>query len=150
MNIKSEVKTIRITTKLSALMLATLASFIGCSKTSTWETTYPVTGHISHKGKPVSGAELAFFPTDPEAPDTVRPKAKSSEDGSFVVWTYQRGDGAPAGSYKVTVVHHAVAVSKDTLVAKPNALPGKYARRDTTDLQIEVQKGVNEIPPFQL
>jgi hypothetical protein len=149
-NIKLKVKSFNFAIGLTPLLLAAILSLTGCSKTSSWDKTYPVTGRLSYKGKPLSDAELAFFPTDPDAPDTVRPKAKSSEDGSFVVWTYQRGDGAPAGRYKVTVVHHSVAVSKDTLVAKPNDLPGKYARRDTTDLQIEVQKGVNEIPPFQL
>lgn len=135
---------------LRMVVLGLSTILVGCSGPSSWETTHPVTGTITYKGKPIADAEISFFPTDPDAPDTVRPKAKSTPDGRFVVWTYTRGDGAPAGSYKVTVVRHQVAVSKDTLVAKPNDLPPKYAQRDTTDLQVQVQEGTNEIPQWNL
>jgi hypothetical protein len=101
-------------------------------------------------GRPVANADIALFPEDPAAPGTVRPKAKSAADGKFVVWTYVEGDGAPAGSYKVTVVHQEVGVSKDTIVAKPNDLPEKYAKVNTTDLKVQVVAGQTEIPPLEL
>ena len=133
---------------LVLLMLNLTAILAGCSKPSSWEATHPVTGTVTFRGKPVSDVELSFFPTDPNAPDTVRPKAKSTEDGKFIAWTYTRGDGVPAGSYKVTAVHHAIGVSRDTLVAKPNDLPAKYSKLETTDLQFEIKEGHNEIPPI--
>ncbi|AMV34435.1 hypothetical protein VN12_20085 [Pirellula sp. SH-Sr6A] len=104
-----------------------------------WEKTYPVSGVVQYKGKPVAGAELAFFPVDVSFPDDVRPKAKSDPSGTFDIWTYVQSDGIPAGKYRVTVVQHEVSVSKGTIVAKPNALPNKYATLDKTDLQIEIQ-----------
>ncbi|XZE42913.1 hypothetical protein SH467x_002453 [Pirellulaceae bacterium SH467] len=108
-----------------------------------WEKTYPVSGVVQYKGKPVPGAELAFFPVDASFPDEVRPKAKSNPAGSFDIWTYVQSDGIPAGKYRVTVVQHEVSVSKGTIVAKPNALPSKYATLDKTDLQIEIQPNAN-------
>jgi len=124
-----------------------LTTFMGgCfSSAQSWETTHPAVGVITFKGRPVSNAEISFFPVDESFPDTVRPKAKSTEDGKFVVWTYAQGDGAPSGVYKVTAVHHEVAVSKGTIVAKPNDLPPKLASRDTTTLEVRIEEGKNEI-----
>ncbi len=130
---------------------ALLVSFAGCfGSKDRWEQTHPVTGTVSFKGTPVENAELAFYPVDGDAPDAVRPRAKSAEGGKYEAWTYEQGDGVPAGNYKVTVIHNEVAVSKGTIVAKPNSLPAKYSRLDTTDLQVEIVAGKNEIPAFEL
>lgn len=123
----------------TVLTLLAILSAAGCSGSNNpWEKTYPVSGVVQFKGKPISGAELAFFPMDTSAPDEVRPKAKSDEAGRFEAWTYAQKDGLPAGKYRVTVVHHEVAVSNGTIVAKPNTLPAKYATLDKTDLQVEI------------
>lgn len=136
-------------TILSGLVLS--LAFSGCGRAKQpWETAVPVKGKVLHKGKPVANAEISLFPEDESLPDSVRPRAKSDQNGEFVVWTYETGDGAPAGSYKVTVVHHEIAVSKDTLVTKPNDLPRKYATRDSTDLQVTIGKQPTELPPLEL
>lgn len=128
-----------------------LVSFFGCAPAKDpWEVTYPASGTVTFKGRPVVDAELAFFPEDPSVPESVRPKAKSTEGGKFEVWTYAQGDGAPAGSYKVTIVHHEIAVSKDTIVAKPNDLPAKFSKRDTTDIKVNIVEGKNELPAIEL
>ncbi len=142
-------------TRLLACTLAIAAAMLpmisGCSGgKAAWEKTHPVSGIITYKGKPIVDAELSFFPEDKTFPDTVRPKAKSAEGGKFTVWTYAQGDGAPEGSYKVTVIHNEVAVSKDTIVAKPNDLPAKYSRLDATDIVVKIVAGQNEIPTIEL
>lgn len=124
---------------------------LGCgSGKSGWEITHPVSGGIKFKGSPLADAELALFPEGNDVPESVRPKAKSTAGGKFVVWTYAPDDGAPAGKYKVTVVHQEVAVSKDTIVTKPNKLPPKYSRRDLTDLTVTISAGNNELPVIDL
>lgn len=134
-----------------AVVVAATTLVVGCGKgKEPWETTYPVKGIITVKGKPVADAELSFFPENPSYPDSVRPRAKSGADGSFVVWTYDQGDGAPVGSYKVTAVHHEVAISKDTVITKPNDLPAKYARLESTELVVEVGAAATELPPIDL
>lgn len=126
-------------------------SLSGCSDSKEpWETTYPVSGVVTYKGTPVANADISFFPKDESFPDSVRPKAKSTTDGTFVISTYGSGDGAPAGDYKVTIVRHEIAVSKDTIVAKPNDLPNKYSKRDTTDLEVQVVSSPNDLAPFEL
>jgi len=111
---------------------------------------YPTTGQVTFKGRPISDVELSFFPEDESFPDSVRPRAKTKEDGSFVAWTHVQGDGLPVGSYKVTLIHNAVALSKGTIVAKPNDLPGKYSMRDTTDIRVQINAGKNEISTIEL
>jgi len=111
---------------------------------------YPANGQVTFKGRPISDAELTFFPEDKSYPDSVRPKAKTTADGTFVAWTNAQGDGVPAGNYKVTIVHNEVSVSKDTIVAKPNDLPIEYSKRDTTDIQVQIASGKNAIPAIAL
>ncbi|MFN9719499.1 MAG: hypothetical protein ACK58L_12430 [Planctomycetota bacterium] len=124
---------------------------LGCGKgAEPWEKTYPVKGVISFRGKPLADAELSFFPEDQSYPDLVRPRARSGADGSVVGWTYEQGDGAPAALYKVTVVHHEVGVSKETVITKPNDLPEKYSKLDTTDLTVEIRGAENVLPPIDL
>lgn len=134
---------------LGALLLTPLLS--GCGKQKQpWETVYPAKGIVTFKGKPIANAEIALFPQGDSMPDTVRPKGKTTEAGEFVVWTYQQGDGAPAGNYKVTVVHHDVVEQRDVLITKPNDLPRKYATLETTDLEVVIGQNETEIPPIDL
>jgi hypothetical protein len=135
---------------LKIVFVGLAASLVGCSERPGWEKTHPVTGKLIYKGQPVSDAEIAFFPIASDAPNSVRPKAKTNSGGQFSVWTYARGDGAPAGSYKVTVVRHQIATSKGTLVAKPNDLPARYANKSTTNLEVEIHEGANELPEWHL
>ena len=121
----------------------------GCQSRNSWEVTQPASGTVVFKGKPIENAEINLFPVDPAAPELVRPRGRTTADGKFVLWTYKEGDGVPVGKYKATIVHNAVSVSKDTVVAKPNDLPVKYSKRDSTDLEVTIIEGKNEIP-FEL
>ncbi len=134
---------------LAALPLLSLS--VGCSKAKpVWEFTQPTAGQVTFKGKPIANAELSFFPEDPSFPESVRPRAKTSADGKFIAWTYVEGDGLPKGSYKVTIIHHEISVSNETIVAKPNDLPIKYSKRDTTDVVVQIKDGKNELPVIEL
>jgi hypothetical protein len=80
----------------------------------------------------------------------VRPKGKTGADGKCVLGTYTQNDRAPIGKYKVTVVRNEISVSRDTIVAKPNDLPQKYANLSSTDLEVEITAGQNELPAIIL
>lgn len=147
---KPSTSTVKAATARLVLFAGLLALSIGCSGSKSWDTTHPTTGTVEFKGKPAGNAELTFFPVDPNFPETVRPRAKTAADGTFTVSTYKEGDGAPAGKYKVTLVRNEVAVSRDTLVAKPNDLPTKVSRRDTTDIEVEIVAGTNSLPKIEL
>lgn len=132
-------------------MIASVAWCSGCSDGKpVWEQPQPTSGVVKFKGRPLKDAEITFFPEDPSFPETVRPQARSGDDGKFVAWTYTPGDGVPAGRYKLTVIHQQVAVSNGTIVAKPNDLPAKYALRDSTDLMVDIAQGHNELTEINL
>jgi hypothetical protein len=123
----------------------------GCfSSAKPWEITHPASGTVELKGKPIENAELTLFPVDAGVPESVRPRAKSTTGGQFVLGTYSQTDGAPVGKYKVTVVRNDVSISKDTIVAKPNDLPSKYSSASTTDIIVEIVAGDNELPAIVL
>ncbi len=63
---------------------------------------YPVTGTITQGGKPIAGATVKF-----ELADGSRTAiGKTDEQGEYSLTTYEPGDGAIAGAYKVAVVKH--------------------------------------------
>ncbi len=130
--------------------LLTVSIVGGCGRSKPWETAYPAVGILTHKGRPVKDAELAFFPVDANVPESVLPKAKTRENGEFDVSTYDNGDGAPAGKYKVTVIHHEIVIKGESMTAKPNDLPKKFASKETTDLIVEIDRKATKIPPIDL
>ena len=136
---------------MRAVGLFLVTSIYGCGEArKSWEKVFAVSGVVTHKGKPVKDAELTFFAVDANVPESVRPWAKSSENGEFTLSTYDRGDGAPAGKYKAVVVHHEIVVSAGAMGTKPNDLPKKYASKDTTDLIVEVKEAETKLPAFEL
>jgi hypothetical protein len=126
------------------------ALLCGCGGKEAWDTSYPAKGVVKYKGKPIKDAELLLFPVDELVPESVRPRGKTNENGEFILSTYGTGDGAPAGSYKVTVIHHQVVIHKDSVGTKPNDLPPKYASAATTDVTVEINAGETEIPVIEL
>jgi hypothetical protein len=61
---------------------------------------FPATGTVLYEGQPAAGVELRFYPDPPRA-DGLTPVARTLEDGTFALTTYEEGDGAPPGHYSV-------------------------------------------------
>ncbi|MDG3007167.1 hypothetical protein [Paludisphaera mucosa] len=59
----------------------------------------PAKGRITHRGKPLTGGRITLEPTDGgrEAKGDVQP------DGTFVLTTFQEGDGALPGVHRVSI-----------------------------------------------
>ncbi|WP_437187735.1 hypothetical protein SH668x_001142 [Planctomicrobium sp. SH668] len=114
-----------------------------------WEKTHPVKGKVTFKGKPLAGANLSFIPLE-SYPDSVRPLAYSDEAGNFELQTYGVKDGAPVGKYKVVAIHYPHTVVNGQPKVGGNDLPRKYSSKDTTDLEITVQEGENDLPALEL
>jgi hypothetical protein len=105
---------------------------------------------VTYKGKPLAGAMITLVPTDASFPNSVRPSATSKDDGSFVLGTYSTGDGAPAATYKATVLHFPVVGTKEYPSPGRNDLPAKYGRAETTDLTVVVAPDQPELSPLVL
>src|SRR5882757_10120812 len=71
----------------------------GCSNSSR-PRTYPVTGTVTSQGKPVAGAAITFVPTSNEGEAT---SAITDSEGKYALTTWQAGDGARPGEYRVKV-----------------------------------------------
>ena len=71
----------------------------GCSNSSR-APTYPVTGTVTSQGKPVAGAAITFVPTGEEGEAA---SAITDSVGKYALTTWQAGDGARPGDYRVKV-----------------------------------------------
>jgi hypothetical protein len=71
----------------------------GCGGPS-YPTTYPVSGVVTYRGQPVADAILNFSPSDESLPAAA---GKTDSSGRYSLTTFQAGDGALPGDYKVRV-----------------------------------------------
>jgi hypothetical protein len=64
---------------------------------------YPVLGTVSLDGKPISGAQVVLHAVDSSKLGDFTPTGVTDENGTFEISSYQPRDGAPEGSWSVTV-----------------------------------------------
>ena len=89
--------------RLCKLAVATLVTvgivLTGCSN-SDKPPTYAVTGTVTLRGQPLAGAAVTFVPTgqDGEAASAI-----TDADGKYELTTWDAGDGARPGQYRVKV-----------------------------------------------
>jgi hypothetical protein len=105
----------------------------------------PVEGVLRYNDQPLAGAEIVFHPVS-EGPGWM-PVAVTGPDGSFRPATREPGDGIPPGRYRLTVVWRP---DDGTADEPPNLLPPRYARPDTSGLDVEVGPETGRLPDLQL
>ncbi|MEN6493775.1 MAG: carboxypeptidase-like regulatory domain-containing protein [Thermoguttaceae bacterium] len=141
---------------LASLVLGAALSTIGCgqAKDPNRPDTYPVTGTVTHGGKPVEGAIVKFELADGSRSAT----GKTDASGKYALTTFGANDGALPGSYKVSILKYeappAPAATGDSManyvppeVTKngqqppppKNLLPTKYADAKTSGLTATVK-----------
>lgn len=128
---------------LACASLALAAALVaGCSSSDADRLeVVPVEGQLVFENKTTPGAFVVLHPLDNGAAGELRPTGYVDENGKFSVTTYERGDGAPAGEYAVTVEWRKLVAKDGEVQAGPNVLPQKYARAGTTDLRVHVAEG---------
>lgn len=132
--------------RLLPLCLAALLALPACKGRVK---TYPVTGKLTIAGNPklAEHATVVFHPID-ESSDGVRPRAKVAADGTFTLTTFDGGDGAPAGRYRVTVEQWLSSGRDD---APPNnRLPAKFSKPDSSGLTRTVEARATDLEPIDL
>lgn len=129
----------------SLLVLSVALGVAGCGKSeSDRQPTFAVEGRVLDGAKPVANATVVFHPV---GVDGVKPRGKTDANGVFKLTTYDGDDGAPAGSYRVTV-ELWTTVSADG--GPVNRVPAKYARPDSSGFAAEVAARPTTIEPFVL
>ena len=117
-----------------------------CAKKDVRVPVYPVRGQVLVQDKPAPKAFVVFHPADMQGPQALRPYGHVAEDGSFKLTTYEPGDGAPAGEYRVTVVWLANSGGEDP----PDLLKGRYRNPTESPLKATIRNAPNELSPFKL
>jgi hypothetical protein len=107
---------------------------------------HPVSGRIVVNGQPADKADILFFHAGDWGEKTIIPIARTDDDGTFKLSTYDTEDGAPNGEYEITIVWPAYRHGRDI---GPDRLGGKYAKRGN-GLKATIETSTNVLPPFEL
>jgi hypothetical protein len=104
---------------------------------------YPVEGKVTLDGQPLKAGTVVFWPGDGKEERSTRfPSSPIGEDGRFALHT-DGAEGAPVGTYKVTVIAEDLADS--TKPEKTRLLvPRKYTSPETTPLSVKVVQFPND------
>ena len=150
------------------MIAAALALTLGASSCGPTSSLPGVTGKVTFKGQPASGAVIQFYREGGD--DPVIPTGIVDDAGGFRLDSLHLGPGASPGKYRVMVrwpdattpADPSPAAAGSAAAKKARAdrqrfgrvpgdrLNGRYAKPDALLLSAEVAPGANELPPFEL
>ena len=113
---------------------------------------YPVTGTVLVDGKPYEGARVMFCPEGgSEAFSKERPYGVTDQSGKFELTTFIKGDGAPAGDYKIMIRNGRPQNADEAKRwARRPKLPRKYGKPDLSGVTATVNAEPTELAAFEL
>ena len=139
----------------AAILVLSVLSACGPSRPQT----APVTGKVTFRGNPLPEGTITFYPEIGRSAT-----GRIGPDGTYVLTTFDEGDGALVGKHTVTIeavrfaqrqqpksLEEEIAMARsgkkeDPAAAKPQRLvPQKYAEKSTSGLSAEVSSGKNSI-----
>lgn len=144
--------------------LVAACALVGCGDdgATDGQAVFPVSGNVKMSGSPLADATVAFV-GDGEQPTAT---ATTDADGNYELTTYESGDGAAEGNYKVVISKSPpVAASKQTESgghapesttghsAKPKStelLPKQYTSSDDTPLTANVKSSGDNVFDFEI
>jgi hypothetical protein len=113
---------------------ALLVAVAGCGKPSHQLDTAPCTGKVTLDGQPLASGYVTFITSRGRmSSGTIQP------DGTFVMSTYQEGDGAQIGTHPVVIT--PIPSDEYTGGVKPVPVPDRYTKPGTSGFTIEVKPG---------
>ena len=114
-----------------------LAATAGCGSGNT----SPVRGKVVFKdGRPLTGGLVVFRPVDQRL--QVSSRGDIHQDGTFVLGTYQEGDGAIPGKYQAAITPPPRRKVREKPVEGPIINP-RFESYETSGLEFEVKRGKN-------
>ncbi len=107
---------------------------------------YPVSGKMTYRGTPASGAVVFFCRQGTDAINEPPIMGVVREDGSFSL-----GKGAPPGEYGVVILWKQQCSGPSTgRRCCYDKLGRRYADPKNPRLHAEIKAGTNDLPPFEL
>lgn len=134
----------RIAVTLGMLALALLTT--GCGGPEAWKVhTHQAEGKITINGEaPVNAIIILKSLGAPIDARHTQPWGEVQQDGSYQLTTYRYQDGAPSGTYAVTLFW-PTAPGSDT-----DRLNEKFTSIETAVAQVEIKSGNNTLPEIKL
>jgi hypothetical protein len=134
---------------LAAAVAGLLALSPGCGKKDNRLDVHPARGQVLVGEKPAKGVHVSLWPVSAEGRDAYCPHGETDENGNFTLSTYETGDGAPAGDYKVTA-EWPVKFNAISNRWEGDKLRGKFTKQQSSQIQVTIRPGPNELPPIKL
>jgi hypothetical protein len=126
---------------LAALLIGPIS---GCTESLDRPKTFPVSGKVTHKGQPVPKGTITF------QPDQGQPSVGEIQpDGTYRLSTFDPGDGAVAGHYRVFVIANTADPTKmpgssPGWTPPKDLVPQKYNKAETSGLETTVSEDKKE------
>jgi hypothetical protein len=100
--------------------------------------TVPITGKVLVDGKPQAQVQVQAQPVSGSTPTHTTPSAFTDAEGNFAIQTYEAGDGAPAGEYKLTFRWGQISLMSGRY--EGDKLKGKYANPARSEHSVSVSE----------
>jgi hypothetical protein len=127
------------------LIVAVVCVLVGCNDDRV--ATYPVKGKVLFEdGSSPRFGDVEFF----EPTLKINARGKIARDGTFVLGTYDKADGAVAGQHKVVIIqrtrnHFAAQIESEIAHDHGDLVDESYLDYRTSDLLAKVEPTENEI-----
>lgn len=123
-------------------------SAAGCGNSEHWHTeTNPIQGSIRINGQIPQGALVTLYPTG-DAVDVreSKPWGIVDETGVYQLRTYAKGDGAPEGEFRATVVWR----EDPSVQGSPDQLGGAFEDPTQSQWTFTIDPEQQELPPIEI
>lgn len=147
--------------RIAIPILTLLGLTAGCSQSSNQKPVYPVNGHVTFEGKPVTRATILFASVD-GGDRALQPNATTDEQGNYTLTSYKSNDGAPEGEFIVSIFWPGPRSKKSSSPSPdpeeeseknllgPDRLKGRYYPLLKSPLRATVKQGQNNVLDFAL
>jgi hypothetical protein len=128
-----------------------LTAALACASCAGKNNLYPVSGKVTYKRAPASGAAVFFRRQGGDSMNEHMIMGIVQEDGTFELVCGSLGKGAPPGEYDVLIEWKRVsAQGKGRPVRAPDKLNGRYADPNHPPFHASIKPQRNDLPPFDL
>ncbi|MDA1211202.1 MAG: hypothetical protein O2955_01725 [Planctomycetota bacterium] len=100
--------------------------------------TFPITGTVTIDGQPVETLLVVCHPVE-KGPVPTTISSFTDKEGKFSIGTYESGDGAPEGDYKLTFKWGQWNMGR---YGGPDKLNDRYTAAEKSEVTVSVKKGV--------
>ncbi len=103
---------------------------------------YPVTGTVTVDGEPVEGVAVKLFPVGGKPESVPTSSALTNKEGKFEIGTFEGGDGAPPGEYKIIFKWGQLNLMNGRY--EGDKLNDRYTDPEKSEYTVTVKEGAKE------